>query len=185
MAIRGIETGPNALRRAVECHAEASSAASPDAVWRALADLRQHLEWAGARRSPKMRLLTMDAPEGFAAPGTEFSTTGSDPGGTFADRSVVTEASPGRVFEFVTEAVLTPKGGGEPVAWTIVHRYEIAPAPAGGSTISYRFRITRISRLMGPLRLFRSPLGGLLRKAWSALARKGLRHLASFAAGEA
>jgi hypothetical protein len=176
MVIRGNETGANALRQPLEGHVDASSQATPDAVYAPLATLNSHLEWAGKRQSPKMRLLTMDAPPGLAGPGTEFSTTGSDPNGTFSDCSVVTEARPGRVFEFVTESVLIPKRGGSPVEWTIVHRYEIAAVP-GGCRVSYRFRITRVSRLIGPLRLLRTPFAGVLKHGWASVSRRGLRNL--------
>jgi hypothetical protein len=177
MAIRGIQTDANALRGALGGHVDAASRATGEAVYGALANLQTHLEWAGRRRSAKMRLLTMDAPPGPATAGTEFTTTGSDPNGTFSDRSVVTEAASGRVFEFVTEAVLTPKRGGRPVEWTIIHRYEMSAAATGGSQVSYDFRITRISHLIGPLRLLRTPLAVMVSKLWTAVARRGLRNL--------
>jgi hypothetical protein len=185
MAIRGIETGANALRGAVEVHVEASSQATPQAVYEALADLQTHIEWAGRLQPAKTRMLTMEAPSGLATTGTEFASTGSDHPGTWSDRSVVTEATVGRVFEFVTEARLTPKGGGRPVESTIVHRYEITAAAGGGSHVSYRERITRISHLMGPLRLLRTPLAGVLRKGWTRCARRGLRGLGAVAAARA
>jgi hypothetical protein len=147
-------------------------------VFATLADLESHLEWAGNRAPKKARLLMMDAPEGQAGLGTEFSSTGSDPMGSFADHSVVTEAIPGRVFEYVTEARLTPKRGGEPVEWTLVHRYEIV-AHEDGSRISYTIRITRLSRVFGMLRMFRSPLVGLLMRVWASTARSTLRNLAA------
>jgi uncharacterized protein YndB with AHSA1/START domain len=181
MAIRGIETGANALRSSLEIQAEASSRATPEVVYEALADLQSHLEWGGHRQPAKMRLLTMDAPPGLATTGTEFVTTGSDPNGMFSDRSVVTEATPGRAFEFVTDAALTPKRGGRPVEATIVHRYEIASADSGGSRVSYRYRVTRISHLIGPLRLLRTPLAGVVKKVWVLVARRGLRNLIAVA----
>ncbi len=122
-----------------------------------------------------------EAPPGPAVAGTEFSTTGTDPMGSFADQSVVTEATPGRIFEFVTEAVLTPKGGGRPIEWTIVHRYEIAPRPGGGSRVVYGLQITRISHLPGLLRVLRTPLAPLAMKASAALAQRGLRNLIAIA----
>lgn len=180
MTIRGVRTEPNALRAPLEVHVDVATRATAEAVYAALADLRTHLDWGGERRPATMRLLTMDAPSGRATTGTEFATTGADPNGTFADRSVVTEAAQGRVFEFVTEAELTPKRGGSPVLWTVVHRYEIA-TEAGGSHVSYRFRVTRISRLIGPLRMLGTPLAGVLRRAWASFARRGLRDLVAAA----
>ena len=85
--------------------------ASAEAVYDTLADLRSHFEWGGERQGKKTRLLSIEAPEGPAVAGTEFETTGADPMGAFADRSVVTEASRPRAFEFVTEARLTTKKG--------------------------------------------------------------------------
>jgi uncharacterized protein YndB with AHSA1/START domain len=181
MRTKTVESGANALSEALEGHVDVPSLAPPESVYEALASLPTHLEWAGQRKSAKTRLLTMDAPPGLAEAGTEFSSTGSDPNGTFHDCSVVTEAAPGRVFEFVTEAELRPRRGGRPVEWTLVHRYEIAPAPTGGSHVAYRYRITRISRLIGPLRLLRTPLAGVLRRAWASMTRKGLRNLVAVA----
>ena len=181
MAIRGIETSANALREALEGQVNAASRAAPGQVYAALADLRKHIEWAGKRQPRKMRLLSMDAPRGLAKTGTEFSSTGLNPNGTFSDHSVVTEATPGRAFEFVTESVLTPKGGAQPVEWTLVHRYEIAPGAKGGSTVSYRYRITRISHLIGPLRLLRTPMAFVVRRMWSMVTGKGLRNLIAVA----
>lgn len=183
MAIRGVHrTGQNALRegRALEARVDVTTRATPRAIYDTLADLQSHLEWAGRKQTAKTRLLTIDAPAGPATAGTEFTTTGADPMGTFSDRSVVTEASPGRVFEFVTEAALTPKRGGEPVEWTIVHRYEIAAVPEG-SRISYAIRITRISRLPGMLRLLGTPLAGVVMKASASVARRGVNNLVALA----
>lgn len=182
MDIRGIETAANALRRPLDHLVEASTTAEPHEVYAVLADLQKHLDWAGERAPKTMRLTAMDAPPGPAVVGTEFTTTGKDPNGTFTDRSVVTEAAPGRVFEFVTEAVLTRKRDGSPVEWTVIHRYEIVAAD-GGSHVSYRFRVTRISRLTGPLRLLRTPLAGLLGAMWRMIARRGLRNLTAVAEG--
>lgn len=178
--VRAIEPTTNALRAPFEVVVDRASSAPPVAVWETLAVLTTHLHWGGDRRPARMRLLTMEAPPGIATTGTEFATTGSDPSGTFADRSVVTEATPGRVFEFVTEATLTPKRGGPSVEWTIVHRYEIA-SESHGSRVSYRLRIARISRLAGPLRLLRTPAGGVLGTVWRSLARRGLRQLVAVA----
>lgn len=178
--IRGVAAETNALRAPLEVTVDLTSTAPPAAVYEVLADLRAHLDWGGRRRPEKMRLLTMDAPAGLATTGTEFATTGTNPNGTFADYSVVTEAAPGRVFEFVTEAALTHRRGGSPVRWTIVHRYEMVAA-GSGSRVSYRFRVTRISHLVGPLRMLRTPLAAVLRKAWATFARKGLRDLVAVA----
>ena len=109
--------------------------------------------------------------------GTEFQTTGVDPMGTFADRSVVTEAAPGKAFEFVTEARLTTKKG-EAVDWTNVHRYELS-SDGAGTRITYTIRIVRISRFVGMLGLFKVPgLRGLALKASGGVAKRGVRNLA-------
>ena len=74
---------------------EATSRASAETVYAVLADLSTHTVWAGERQGKRTRLLTIDAPAGPAVVGTEFSSTGSDPMGSFSDRSVVTEATTG------------------------------------------------------------------------------------------
>ena len=107
-------------------HVEDTAQAPAEVVYDLLSDIRSHLEWGG-RMQPKKsyRLLSVDAPEASATVGTEFSSSGADGMGTFADSSVVTEASRPSLFEFVTEARLSTKKG-KVVEWTLVHRYEIA-----------------------------------------------------------
>lgn len=171
----------NALKRELEARVEEASAAPPEAVYELLADLRSHLEWAG-NRQPKAnyRLLSIEAPEGSASVGTEFSSTGADPMGRFADSSVVTEASSPSVFEFVTEASQTLKKG-TVVVWTSVHRYEIAPLERG-SRIAYTIRTVRISRLPGALAMFNVPgLRSLLMRFAASNAGRGVRNLARMA----
>jgi hypothetical protein len=168
----------NALKREIVVTAAATSAASPEQVYDVLADLRSHLIWGGERQK-KLRLVAMDAPEGPASVGTEFTTEGTDPTGPFRDSSVVTEATRPHSFEFVTEARLTTKGG---VAdWTNVHRYEIDPS-RDGCTIRYTVRVNRISALPGILRIFNIPgLSALARKGAEAAPKRGLNNLARLA----
>jgi hypothetical protein len=113
------------------------SAASPEALYRVLADLRTHVEWAGRQAPDKnLRLLTLEAPPGSATVGTEFSSTGSaGDKDTFHDHSVVSEAVPGRVFAFGTEARLDRRNG---KTWRthFTHRYEIT-SDGTGSRVSY------------------------------------------------
>jgi hypothetical protein len=170
----------NALKRDVEIRVEVPSRARAEAVYEVLADVRSHLTWAGERQKRNARLLTVDAPEGPALVGTEFTTTGADPMGRFTDRSVVTEATPASVFEFVTEGRLVTKRG-KVADWTNVHRYELAPSP-GGCRITYSIDITRISALPGALALFNvGPLSGLVAKATRTAARRGVEGLATLA----
>jgi hypothetical protein len=146
------DRGANALKHDLVVRVEATSRATTGAVYALLADLPSHTVWAGERQGKRTRLLTIDAPAGPATVGTEFRSTGSDPMGRFSDRSVVTEATPGKAFEFVTEARLTPKRG---IAsdWTNVLRYELEPT-ADGCRIVCTSRVTRISTLPGTLALF-------------------------------
>jgi uncharacterized protein YndB with AHSA1/START domain len=124
---------------------EGTSRAPAGAVYDLLADLRSHLEWAGARQLETTRLLTMEAPSGQAVVGTEFVTTGSDGKvARFSDRSVVTEALPPTVFEFVTESRRQGKPGSAPWKLTLVHRYEVAAEPTG-CRIVYTEEITRMT----------------------------------------
>ena len=114
-------------------------------VYDQLADLAQHLEWGGRKqKKAKFRLTSIEAPAGPAVVGTEFRTTGVDPSGSFTDTSVVTEAIPAEVFEFVTEARLRPKRG-DVLEWTNVHRYEVRPR-GSGCAVAYTLRVMRLSR---------------------------------------
>ncbi len=129
------QKGKRARERAegseLRVHLEEVAEAPADVVYDLLADVRTHLEWAGAKQPKEnFRLLTIEAPEGPASVGTEFRSTGADPGGRFADSSVVTEASRPSVFEFVTEAHLTTRKG-KVVEWTNIHRYELAERAEG------------------------------------------------------
>ena len=170
----------NALRGELVVRLQESSKAPADAVYDLLADIPSHLEWGGRQQKKKYRLLSIDAPEGPARVGTEFSSTGADAMGEFADSSVVTEATRPSLFEFVTEARLSTKKG-TVVEWTTVHRYEITPL-AEGCRIVYTFRTVRMSELPGALVAFKIP--GLraipLRMGGSNL-RKGFRNLARLA----
>lgn len=174
------ERGANALREELVVRVEEAARAPAEAVYEVLTDLRSHLDWAGERQKPKTRLLSLDAPDGPATVGTEFHTTGADPMGRFADRSVVTEATPGTAFEFVTEARLTTKKRAV-VDWTNVHRYELEPEGAG-TRIVYTIRIVRISELVGVLAMFKVPgLRSLGLKASAGVARRAVRNLARVA----
>jgi uncharacterized protein YndB with AHSA1/START domain len=124
---------------------EGTSRAPAEAVYDLLADLPAHLEWAGARQLETTRLLTMDAPPGPAAVGTEFVTTGTDGKvARFADRSVVTEVLRPSVFEFVTDSRREGKPGSSPWHLTLVHRYEISAEPTGCRVV-YTEEITRMA----------------------------------------
>jgi hypothetical protein len=175
-------TRANALKgRELSIHLEEASEAPADVVYDLLADIRTHLEWAGARQPKEnFRLLTIEAPEGPASVGTEFSSTGADPMGRFADSSVVTEASRPSLFEFVTEARLSTKKD-KVIGWTNIHRYEIALC-ADGCRISYTLRTVRISELPGELAMFKVPgLRSLGLRLSASFARRGLRNLARLA----
>jgi hypothetical protein len=112
--------------------------APPEAVYEVVADLRTHLIWGGAQQRSDFRLLSLDAPAGFATPGTSFTSTGSIPMSMrrWADRSTVTVAVRPLTFEFVTHA--TVHRSRRSMEATYRHRYEIAAAP-GGSEVSYVF----------------------------------------------
>jgi hypothetical protein len=182
MATRQKGRRDDALKgRELRIHLEERSSAPAEAVYDLLADLRSHLEWAGTRQPKESyRLLTMETPEGPASVGTEFSSTGADPMGRFADSSVVTEASRPGLFEFVTEARLTTKKD-ELVQWTNIHRYQLAPE-AGGCRISYTLRVVRISDLPGEMAMFKVPgIRFLMLKISGSFARRGLRNLVRLA----
>jgi hypothetical protein len=148
----------NVLRgRPIEGHISEPCRAPAEAVYALLADVRRHREWGGTRRRGRSRLLSIDAPAGTAAVGTEFMSTGEDSMSLMSDRSVVTEATQGRAFEFVTESSARLKRSGKRVDWTIVHRYDLTPGPVGCS-ITYTYRATRATSLPGSRSLFRVPV---------------------------
>lgn len=171
----------NALRDPLEVRVVEASTAAPETVFDLLADVRSHLEWGGRRQSKETyRLLSIEAPEDPATVGTEFSSTGADGMGRFADASIVTEAVRPGLFEFVTEARLTTKKG-RVVEWTLVHRFEIAPK-GSGSEIAYAVRTLRISELPGMLAMFNTPgLRSLLLRAGRSNLTRGVRNLARMA----
>jgi len=178
MATRRSGKRANALKgRELVIEVEERGAAPAGVVYDLLADLSTHLEWGGARQQGKSRLLSLDAPAGTAAVGTEFSTTGEDAICHMEDRSVVTESSRARTFEFVTESSMELKRGGKRSEWTLVHRYEIAPE-SGGCRVTFRSRITRVSALPGLLVVFRIPgLRAIALKEAASGSRAGLRNL--------
>jgi len=109
----------------VRARASTTSRAAPEDVYDVIADLRSHLVWAGERApDPTFKLLTMEAPEGAAAVGTEFTSTGANFNGTFHDRSVVTEATRPNVFVIESRSRLDRKRGKEWEAH-FVHRYDV------------------------------------------------------------
>jgi hypothetical protein len=174
------DRGANALKQDLVVRVEANSRARPEIVYAVLADLSSHTVWAGDRQGKHTRLLTIDAPAGPAVVGTEFHSTGADPMGTFSDRSVVTEATPGTAFEFVTEARLTTKKG---IAsdWTSIERYELEPT-GDGCRIVCTSRVTRISELPGTLRIFNAPgLRAIGLRVSAKVSRRSVRNLALLA----
>ena len=170
----------NALKKELVVRVETTSRASSDTVYAVLVDLRTHRVWAGERQGKKTRLLTIDAPPPPAVVGTEFQSTGADPMGTFSDRSVVTQATPGKTFEFVTEARLTTKKA-RISDWTNVERYELEPT-ADGCRIVWTGRVTRINELPGTVALFNVPvLRELGLKVSAKVSRRTVRNLARYA----
>jgi hypothetical protein len=174
------DRGTNALKQDLVVRVEATSRATTEAVYAVLADLSSHTVWAGERQGKHTRLLTIDAPAAPAVVGTEFHSTGADPMGMFSDDSVVTEARPGKTFEFVTEARLTTKKGIS-TDWTNVERYELEPV-RGGCLIVCTSRVTRISELPGVLGVFNVPgLRAFGLAASAKVSRRSVRNLARVA----
>lgn len=174
------DRGANALKQDLVVRVEANSRARAEIVYAVLADLSSHTMWAGERQGKRTRLLTIEAPAGPAVVGTEFHSTGADPMGTFSDRSVVTEATPGKAFEFVTEARLTTRKG-VATDWTNVERYELESSK-GGCRIVCTSRLTRISELPGTLGIFNVAGLRALGLAVSAkVSRRSVRNLARVA----
>jgi hypothetical protein len=115
------------------------SKAAPDAVYRVVADVATHLDWAGERaRDKRFRLLTLDAAGGPASVGTTFASTGANSkngGMTFHDRSTVTDATPPRAFAFETESRLERR---HRPTWhgRFAHRYTIT-SDGSGARVDY------------------------------------------------
>jgi uncharacterized protein YndB with AHSA1/START domain len=169
-----------ALDRELIVRVEVVSDAAPSAVYALLADIGTHLRWAGSEQNQRTRLRSVDVAEAPARVGTEFHTTGTDPMGSFDDHSVVTEAEPGRSFEFVTDAHLVTKERVR-IDWTNVHRYELE-STAAGCRIVYTITIARISELAGMLRLFRVPgMRSLAIRASERVAKRSTQNLAVMA----
>ena len=110
----------------------------PEDVYDVLADLHSHLEWGGKRQFKSFRLLSLDAPTGPAAVGTEFTSTGGIPMNRvrFDNRNTVTKADRARSFEITTESTIAwpnrAKGEG-----TFVNAFDISP-DGDGSRVVYR-----------------------------------------------
>jgi hypothetical protein len=152
------------------------SRARPEQVFDVLADLRTHLEWGGNRQFKSFRLLSLDGPEGPAAVGTRFVSTGRIPmnSARFDNQNEVTHADRPTLFEISTESTIAwPK---RPYAeGTFVNTFEISP-DGEGSRVVYRSKQLR----------FREPAWGLryplLRNAtyrvWIPIwSRRGFRNL--------
>lgn len=121
-----------------------TSGAPPEAVYATIADLRNHLDWSGERAtSETFKLLSIDAPDGPAAVGTTFSSSGAADNGTFNDSSVVTEASSPTTFVIETDAHLDRKRG-RPWDAHFSHRYDVAPE-GDGSRIMYTETVERVN----------------------------------------
>ena len=120
------------------------SAASPHVVYETISDLRNHLDWSGERASSQtFKLLSIEAPDGPAAVGTAFTSSGSADNGTFHDRSEVTAATPPTTFVIETDAHLD-RNRGRPWDAHFIHRYDIA-AEGDGSRITYTETIERVN----------------------------------------
>ena len=153
--------------------------APPEAVYEVLADVRTNLEWGGTRGKKNFRLTGIEVGTEPIQQGAGWSSTGIAPDGSFRDRSVVTEASRPSALEFVTDAHITFKKGGEG-DWTVVNRYEIEPEGAG-SMLTYTQRVTRATAL-GPMKMMLNPiLGGVGRMMAAGLIKPAMRSLAAMA----
>jgi hypothetical protein len=127
-----------------ETQTSVTCAAPPHVVFETVADLRNHLDWSGERASSQtFKLLSIEAPEGPAAVGTTFTSSGAADNGTFQDRSEVTVASRPRTFVIETDAHLDRKRG-KPWDAHFIHRYDIAPE-GEGSRITYTETIERVN----------------------------------------
>jgi hypothetical protein len=111
--------------------------------------------------------------------GVEFFTTGSDGKvARWSDRSVVTEATRPKVFEFVTEGRREGKAGSRPWLSTAVHRYEIA-ADVEGCRVTYTEDLTRLTG--APRLLFARGINRLVFRMSAKYMRRGFDGLLALA----
>lgn len=172
--MRQQRTAANVLRREVTVTVREHSTAPARAVFDVLADLPGHPGWGGAVATT---LLSMEAPRGQAAAGTEFTSTAEDAIHRFRDSSVVTEAVRPSKFEWVTESALESKKNRTPADWLLVHRYEIRP-DGTQSHVTYTWRLVRATAVPGLLAMFGIPvLRSLAARGWARASRAGLRRL--------
>jgi uncharacterized protein YndB with AHSA1/START domain len=163
----------------IEFTATMRTAAAPEAVYDVLTDVHGHLDWAGTRAHKKFRLTGVEADAAPAEKGSEWTSTGAAPDGTFADRSIVTDATRPSRFEFTTEAHVAFRKGGEG-DWTVLNHYEIEPDGAG-SRVIYTQTVTRAND-MGPLKVMLIPLvGSAMKMMVSGLIKPAMRNLAKVA----
>ena len=154
-----------------------TSAAPPEVVFDVITDLRAHLEWSGERaEDDQFKLLDVDAPEGAAIVGTEFTSTGANFNGTFHDRSVITTATRPSVFVIDTDAHLDRKRG-RPWDVHFEHRYDVE-AHGAGSRITYTETITRVNYVPYWLQPWLRPISKLV---INRADRKQLQNLATLA----
>ena len=129
-----------------QTHPTVTSSASPEAVYDVIADLRNHVVWSGEMAaSDGFKMLSLHAPEGPAAVGTTFTSSGAAQKDTFHDTSIVTEATRPSRFVIETDATLERKSA---PTWEahFVHAYDIHP-DGTGSRIVYTETIERVSYL--------------------------------------
>jgi hypothetical protein len=168
----------NALRRELTVATEAESTAPPEGVYDVLVDLAGHPSWINGEEPG---LLSIDAPDGPATVGTEFSSAGQDRMSRMRDTSVVTEATRPRVFEFVTESSMELTKSKAVSDWTYVHRFELTPTEKG-CRVRQTDRIVRASALPGILKVFRVPgLRSIVLRMAASMSRASLHRLASAA----
>jgi hypothetical protein len=160
-----------------QTHPTVTSSAPPEAVYDVIADLRNHVVWSGEMAASEgFKMLSIDAPEGPAAVGTAFTSSGSAQKDVVHDRSVVTEASRPNRFVIETDATLERRSA---PTWEahFVHRYDITPE-GDGSRIVYTETIERVNYLPYWLR----PVIRTIFMPWvNAADRKQLRNLARLA----
>lgn len=156
------------------------SKATPAAIYDVLADVNTHLDWAGKQSKFKgFRLAKLDAPQGRATIGTQFSSTGlNNAKGTsfFSDRSTVVEAEPGKRFGFDTESRLTRPRAPE---WQVrfAHRYTIEPDGAG-SIIKYTCEVRPQNYIPPWLKPWARPM---TRRMVPMFIRKHMKNMAAMA----
>jgi len=156
-------------------------------VYAVLTHLDTYCRWAGEDQLRPFRLLAIaGGPDVALTVGDEWSSRGKIPlhRPSFDDHSRVTEAEPGRAFEYVTESRIARRGAHGPREATYRHRYQLVADGSGVTSITYTMTELRSAHPM-----LRMAIPGLRAMTWATgvrlMARRGAHNIARLASQRA